>query len=220
MDIRDAKNNASVLETKTAKEKKRESIVPIKTYEKIENVKNEDITQDDMMGFFISAVDDTGLIGYSKDSFNELISNGIPQIITKSVSVDFAIKNTRDQTAKDRERESFLIHFNFSGAKAERPVYYTNPTGLEAPLYPNACRLGFQTYSGPILTSAYAKITAIYKDGRREEKEANIPQFQISAFPMMINSIGCNLYDKSREMKKALQEDPTELGGYFIIDGR
>jgi DNA-directed RNA polymerase beta subunit len=195
------------------------SLTDIK-YPPIETVKNDNLTQDDMMGFLVGAIDDTELIGFALESYNQLIDKGIPHIITKSIAIDYVIKNTRDQTPADRERESFRIQFTFTDAKITNPTHSAYLSGLTEPLYPEKCRIGFLTYSGPIWTTANVKITAKYKDGREETKEANVPRFQISTFPIMIRSSNCYLKNANRRMLKNLKEDPNELGGYFIINGR
>ena len=189
-------------------------------YPAIESVKNDNITQDDLMGCLIAAIDGTGLIGFALDSYDQLIDKGIPHIITKTIAIDYIIKNTRDQTPVDRERESYRIEFKFTDAKITSPTYSSYPSGIIEPLYPEKCRIGFLTYSGPIWTTAHVKITAKYKDGHEEVKEANIPRFQISTFPIMLRSQRCYTHNANRQMLKKLKEDPNELGGYFIINGR
>jgi DNA-directed RNA polymerase beta subunit len=224
--IKESKNDNNTKETKETKESKENkekqiiSFIPKKVYEPIESIKNDDIVQDDMMGYLIGAIDDTGIIGYSIDSFNQLVEEGIPQIITKSVNIDFVMKNTRDQTPTDRERESYRILFGFNGAKVGMPIYSTYPAGNIQPLYPSKCRINFQTYSGPITTGAHLTVVAKYKNGREETKSVDIPTFQISAFPIMLKCVKDHLYNCSREMLKNLEEDPNEYGGYFIINGR
>ena len=203
-------------ESKEIKETKSiiESLPPIET------IKNADLNQDDMMGFLIAAIDNTRLIGSTFDSYDQLVDKGIPHIITKSIAIDYVIKNTRDQTAADRDRESFRIQFTFTDAQITSPTIASYPSGTIEALYPEKCRISFLTYSGPIWTTAHVKITAKYKDGHEDSKEANIPKFQISTFPIMIKSQACRLYNANKKMLKKLKEDPNELGGYFIINGR
>lgn len=210
----------SIEEKKERKEIKESKNVKLANYAAIESVKNNDLTQDDMMAPFIAAIDDTRLIGFALDSYDKLVTEGIPHIITESISIDYVIKNTRDQTPADRERESYRIQFKFTDARISSPTYSSYPAGNIEPLYPEKCRLGFLTYSGPIWTTAHVRITAKYKDGHEESKEANVPRFQISTFPIMIRSQRCYTNNANREMLKKLREDPNELGGYFIINGR
>lgn len=196
------------------------SLVPEKKYENIESIQNDDLSQDDAMAFLIAAVDNTGLIDYSLNSFNQLIEIGIPQIITKSIAIDFTVKNLRDSTVADRERESFRIMFSFTDAKVKSPEYSSYPRGELLPLTPQEARISFRTYSGPIIVSANVTIIAKYKDGHEETKSTSIPQFQISTFPIMIKTQKCHLHNANKEMLKKMYEDPTEPGGYFIINGR
>lgn len=207
------------METKEVKQSEHREQA-LKTYSPIASIKNDDLTQDDMMGYLIGAIDNTELIGFALDSYNQLVDKGIPHIITKSISIDYVIKNIRDQTPADRERESFRIQFTFTDAKITNPTYSSYPSGIVEPLHPEKCRIGFLTYSGPIWTTANVRVIAKYKDGHEEVKEANVPRFQISTFPIMIRSQKCYLNNVNRKMLKKLHEDPNEHGGYFIINGR
>lgn len=185
----------------------------------ISDVENSDLTEDDMMQFISSAVNSEGLVGHNIKAFNDLINEGIPQILTELFDVTKVIKDIREQTEMDRQRETIKINFRFMDVKIGRPVYATYPIGKIMPLFPNESRISGRTYAAPLSLAAEVTLTAYYSDGREEVKRAEIPPFMVASIPMMIGSDHCHTWNLTREAKKSLEEDPNEPGGYFLAKG-
>ncbi|AXB49282.1 pEP1242L [African swine fever virus] len=196
-----------------------EPLRPQITYGPIETVDNEELTEADMLSFISAAVNSTGLIGYNIKSFDDLMDNGIPQIVKQMFNVDITYKDQRDHTEIDKLRESVQIQFNFTDVNIERPQHRNYSQGNKINLLPNKARLCGLSYSGPVKLAAEVILTAHYSNGRQEVKRASIPPFQVSTFPIMRGSNRCHTHDLSKTAKKEIGEDPNEPGGYFIARG-
>jgi intein/homing endonuclease len=94
-------------------------------------------------------------------------------------------------------------------------VWITNPELIEADgskreIYPIEARLRKLTYSSPIFLEVSAHV-----DGVQVESFTT----QVGRLPIMVKSKFCNLYNASKEKLIEAGEDPTDPGGYFILNG-
>lgn len=198
------------------------SLRPQVDREPVQDVDNAALTDDDMMQVIVAAVNHEGLVGHNIKGFNGLINEGIPQILTDLFHVTNVVKDHREQTEMDRQRESVKIEIRFRDVEVGRPSYATYPIGKIMPLYPNESRLSGRTYAAPLSLAMDVTLTAYYSDGDRNwetTKRAEIPPFQVALIPMMVGSDHCHTWNLTREGRKALQEDPNESGGYFLAKG-
>lgn len=179
-------------------------------------VENGGLTEDDMMQFIVAAVENEGLVGHNITAFNSLIEEGIPQILEELFHVTNVVKDHREQTEMDRQRDSIKIDIRFHNVQVGRPTYATYPIGKIMPLYPNEARLTGRTYAAPLSLAMEVTLTAYYTDGREEVKRAEIPSFQVAHLPIMVGSNRCHTWNLTREARKNLEEDPNESGGYFL----
>ena len=182
---------------------------------------NEDgeLTGDDMLSFVGSAISDSRLVGNSLDSFNRLVESGIKEIVTRMFRVDITSRNMRQSEGND-QISHYNIMVDFLNAEIGKPVRATYPSGQMTNHYPSQARKTGASYSGPLVMESRVEIVAHYHDGRTESKSAEIPRFEVSQFPIMVGSKKCHTYNlTTREARKRLQEDPRELGGYFLVKG-
>jgi len=185
------------------------------------NVENDDLTQSDMSLVVSSVLDQMGSVTHNLDSFNNLMSaNGIPYITTKLFGVDYRDSNRRDQTEDDRRRKSVRIQFSFTGANVGMPQHAPTLTNTHEDLYPNKARVNGTTYKAPLEVGGEVTLTAVYLDGHEVKKSASVPPIKIADFPIMVKSDRCHTSSCSREALKNLEEDPKDIGGYFIIGGQ
>lgn len=196
-------------------------LTPQKVYPPIDTVQNGDLTEGDMSAFISAAVDHAGIVGHNVEGYNQFLDEGIPNITTQMFDIDSQVKDTRIQTAMDKQRESIRIQFRFTSARVGHPIHATYPIGEIEDLYPNKARIAGLTYSAPLTLTATVKLMAKYASGREDTKTAEIPSFQVSNnIPVMLRSNRCHTYRVSRAALKELQEDPNEPGGYFIAGGQ
>lgn len=94
-------------------------------------------------------------------------------------------------------------------------IWITKPSVIEADgsrrdIYPTEARLRSITYSAPINIEISAHI-----DGVQRESFTT----QIGKMPIMLKSKYCHLTGLSDEELIKKNEDPTDMGGYFILNG-
>ena len=196
-----------------------EELYPSKVYPPIGSIENDGLQARDMLSFITASIDQDGLVGHNLNGYNALIEDGINQIMTQLFDIDRMVRNERTQTAADRDRESYQVRFQFHDVKVGRPTCTTYLTGQFTDLYPGRARLTGLPYSGPVTLGASVTVRAYYKDGRVEERAAEIPPFQIGSFPTMVGGVNCHTANCSRSGLKGMGEDPTDPGGYFIAKG-
>ncbi len=192
---------------------------PTKKWGQIETVDNADLTPDMMMSLIVGTVKEEGLVGHNIRAFNSLVTEGIPHIVANLFRVDRTDRNPRDQTAEDRERESFHLDISFSDVSIGRPECVTRQLGRVKPLTPNEARLTGRTYAAPLTMSIKATITAERKDGTQEVREAEVNSIDVANIPIMVGSNRCHTWGLTREAKKGMCENPDGPGGYFIAKG-
>jgi|GEM_PF-2195490 len=92
-----------------------------------------------------------------------------------------------------------------------KEVEFKKPTmeNTNKPLLPIYCRLTNGTYSGEII----AKVKVRCENSEHEET------ISIGKFPVMVKSKLCWLHGLSEDELAEKGEDPTDQGGYFIVNG-
>lgn len=181
--------------------------------DKIENIKNDDITKKDMLGILHAIINQDNLISHNLKGYNELIDSGINKIMTQLFNIDRIIFT--DKRENDNIK-SFRIQIKFYNVEINEPQCTAYIIGKYSKLTPNVARITGLPYSGLISLQAMSTITAFYDNNRSEEKITHIPSFQIGEFPIMIGSKKCHTYNLTKEALKNVKEDPLDLGGYFI----
>lgn len=132
-------------------------------------------------------------------SFNNFIEKGLQEVVEENKEAEPAII--------PHNIEKFKIRFGrISVGKPE----ITEADGSKRPIYPMEARLRKITYYAPV----YLEVSSYINDVQRENFVADIGKM-----PIMLKSKFCNLNGLSREELIKHGEDPTDPGGYFIING-
>ena len=117
------------------------------------------------------------------------------------------------------------------GGKNGKKIYYGKPIIYNIDendrfMYPNEARLKNFTYAFTIHYDVDIEYTLYIPldDGSGKYKietfNESIEKVYMGKFPIMIKSNLCILNKLSPEITKNMGEDPSDLGGYFIIDGK
>lgn len=194
-----------------------EELYPRKKYENIKSVKNDDLTKHDMASIISIYVEQMGLISHNVEGFDDLIENGIGRIMAEQFPINKVFKNVRDKTPQDLSRDSYQVLIKFHNVKVGSPIYTTYSSCQYSYLFPSRARLTGLPYAGQITLSATVTIIANYKNGHVEEKVAEISSFPIGSFPIMVGSNRCHLRNMTKSGLQEIGEDPTDMGGYFIM---
>lgn len=162
----------------------------------VENLKNED-----------------NLLSNQVDGYNKFI-NSLQYVISSQFK--------QDKTSTDINKSNikhFHYGFEFSNVKFSH-VCRTNNLGRSIPITPSYCRTAKDTYSINIecTISGYQYYT--HMDGTNTEKTTfEIRGGVLGGIPCPVGSQFCTIAKLDAHTRISLEEDPTDLGGYYIIDG-
>src|SRR3990167_5319676 len=132
-------------------------------------------------------------------SFNNLLEQGLQEVIEENKEAEPAII--------PHNIEKFKIRFGrITIGKPE----IIEADGSKRPIYPMEARLRKISYHAPI----YLEVSTYINDVQRENFIA-----EVGKLPIMLKSKFCHLDKLSREELVKRGEDPTDPGGYFIING-
>jgi DNA-directed RNA polymerase beta subunit len=158
-----------------------------------------------------------GLIEHHIESMNKFNESGIKQIMINGFNIQVELNNERNQTEEDKQISKYLMKANITDVRLTSPVTINYDTQKPQILYPNEAHIKDLTYSSPMYIDADIVCTAYKKDGSEEIKKEQIKNYRLGSIPIMVGTKLCNTYNKSRDTLLNLNEDPTDLGGYFIV---
>ena len=139
------------------------------------------------------------LVESNIESFNNFMDRGIQDIVNEAQEII--------PTIIPSEVKDFKIKLN--KITVEKPQI-VEADGSKRDIYPMEARLRKLTYSAPV----YLGVSA-YIDGVEREQFTAL----IGKIPVMVKSKYCHLNGLSKESLIAHNEDPEDLGGYFILNG-
>ncbi len=119
----------------------------------------------------------------------------------------------------------------FIGGKDGTNIYYGKPIIYDKDqenkfMYPNEARLKNLTYSFTIHYDVTIEFTLYLPmdDGsdkyKRVEHSITLDKLYLGRFPIMLRSQLCILNGMAPDIRRNMGEDPSDQGGYFIIDGK
>jgi DNA-directed RNA polymerase beta subunit len=158
-----------------------------------------------------------GLIEHHIESMNKFNESGIKQIMINGFNIQVELNNERNQTDEDKQIIKYLMKANITDVRLTSPVTINYDTQKPQILYPNEAHIKDLTYSSPMYIDADVICTAYKKDGSEDIKTEKIKNYRLGSIPIMVGTKLCNTYNKSRDTLLNLNEDPTDLGGYFIV---
>ncbi len=180
----------------------------------------DNIDPDELSIIIDANIDKRGLVGHHLESYNSFTSHGIFQIITQLFKIDVTIQNKRTNTQEDTEIESITVTGTFTDAKMGKPVVPSFHTNKQVDLTPNQARLSRLNYSSPLYISAKFTATAyLVNKGEPRVITGEIHNLKIANIPTMVGSHLCHTYNLPASVKKNMEEDPRDPGGYFIVRG-
>ena len=158
-----------------------------------------------------------GLIEHHIESMNKFNEFGIFQIMTNGFNIQVELNNERNQTDEDKNIIKYLMKAKITDVRLTSPVTINYDTQKPQILYPNEAHIKDLTYSSPMYIDADITCIAYKKDGTEELRTEQIKNYRLGSIPIMVGTKLCNTYNKSRDTLLNLNEDPTDLGGYFIV---
>jgi DNA-directed RNA polymerase subunit B len=144
-----------------------------------------------------------GLVRQHLDSYNEFIESGLQEVIDEIGEIDIEVP---EAPYKIKLGQAWVID---PQTKISGP-YVTEVDGTKHEIYPMEARFRNLTYAAPLAL----EMTPII-DGREQETELVL----IGDLPVMLKSKLCILSQLLPEELIAHGEDPSDPGGYFIVNG-
>ncbi|MBR9690736.1 DNA-directed RNA polymerase subunit B'' [Candidatus Woesearchaeota archaeon] len=143
--------------------------------------------------------EENSFVSSSIESFNQFIETELQKIIDENSDIE--------PTIIPHNIDEFKIRLEKIVVKKPE---ITEADGSKRAIYPNEARLRKISYAAPVFITASAHIDGV----QREQFET-----QVAQLPIMLKSKHCHLHSLSEEELIKQGEDPTDPGGYFIING-
>ncbi|MBN1646010.1 DNA-directed RNA polymerase subunit B'', partial [Candidatus Woesearchaeota archaeon] len=143
--------------------------------------------------------EENSLVKANIESFNQFINEELDKIIEENREIEPTIIPTNVDEFKIR----------FDRIWVEKPEI-TEADGSKRDIYPFEARLRKLTYSAPVFMEVSAHINGIQRESFKT---------QIGNIPVMLKSDFCHLNGLNHDELVKFNEDPTDRGGYFIING-
>ena len=173
--------------------------------------------EDDLNIIIDAELLDKGVV--NDTSGNVFLSSGIQEIMCKTFKIESKFINERDRTDVDKLIEYFSLRVVIKNVNLKPPTTTNFITSQQDILLPKTALLEDKTYSSALYADMDIYLNAYLKDGTVMERKDTEKELLISMVPIPVKSILCNTYNKSIETLVELQEDPFDIGGYFIIKG-
>jgi DNA-directed RNA polymerase beta subunit len=158
------------------------------------------------------------------DSFDDFILRGIERVIhsDKFRNVVLSVPFEENLVSSDgivRTKEA-LLQIKYISCEVGHPTICPGKRDIEVPLFPSVAVARSLTYEAPVHITCDASINVIASnDTVIYSREYKARRIFIGMLPILIKSCRCNLYNLGVRALMKLQEDPLNMGGYFIIIG-
>jgi DNA-directed RNA polymerase beta subunit len=160
------------------------------------------------------------LVNHHIESMNELYEIGIDQIITRVFKIEKDIVDLKPAISDDEKNINYVhLEINFSNVTIGKPMMVNYNSSKEEVLFPNLATRIEKTYSSTIRVDATIKETIWMKNGSSVQREGQLKEFNLGKIPIMVKSKLCHTYKLPKKVLHGLHEDPTDPGGYFIVNG-
>jgi len=156
--------------------------------------------------------DEKKLLHTQVEGYNQFI-NSLQYVISSQFNQEKSIDVNKANI------KTFHYGFSFSKVKFSR-VNRANHINSNAPITPSYCRTAKETYSINIDCDINGYQYYTYYDGTVTEKvKFEIIKGVLGGIPCPVGSQYCTIAELDPISRIKLEEDPSDLGGYYIIDG-
>jgi len=135
------------------------------------------------------------LVKQHLDSYNKFIENGLREIVDTIGQIPTNIEG---------------FELKFGDLRLEKPMI-VEADGSRRNILPNEARLRNLTYAAPL----FLEIIPVFNGIERR----TYSEVFIGELPVMLRSKLCHLDNMTEEELVEAEEDPTDPGGYFIVNG-
>jgi DNA-directed RNA polymerase beta subunit len=175
-------------------------------------------SQEDLIPIVKSALTKDSIVSSTINSFDQFVNVGIEQIMKDIFELKFEIDAT-NTIEKDSTILKYTLEVSFDNIVVERPTHYDAVASKIVDMFPNQALMNDTTYASSVKSDVTMTAVAYHANGTTSQLKTTIPAADICKLPTMINSRLCNMKGRSNESLIQLQEDPSDLGGYFCLKG-
>jgi DNA-directed RNA polymerase beta subunit len=130
-----------------------------------------------------------------------------------------SLDDIKRTTPEEQNIDHLDVLITFSNVVIDKPTMLNYNSGKEEILFPNVALAKEKTYKSNLRVDVHIRVTAVMVNGSTLVKEDTVKNFKICKMPIMVKTKWCNTYGLSKDSLTRLNEDPSDLGGYFIIRG-
>ncbi len=174
--------------------------------------------QESLIPIIESALTRDSMIGATLTSFDSFVQHGINQIASQVFEMSFE-KDAKDTVERDPTIIKYKLDITIDSVNIANPMKYDVSTQQTSPMFPNEALLRDLTLASGVYVSATMIARAYHQNGTVSVERTTIDNAMICKLPTMVKSKMCNTYNRSNEALIHLEEDPSDLGGYFVIKG-
>lgn len=175
-------------------------------------------TQEHLIPIIESALTKDSMIAATLNSFNNFVEYGIQQIARDVFELKFEL-DSKETIERDTTIEKYSLEIIIDDVQVSNPSKYDHDSQQNSPMFPNEALLKDLTYCSSVYIDATLIAKAYHKNGTVSTEKLTISKALICKLPTMVKSKMCNTHDRSNEALIQLEEDPSDLGGYFVIKG-
>jgi DNA-directed RNA polymerase II subunit RPB2 len=165
---------------------------------------------------------ENGLVSHHIDSANDLYERGIPQIIEDvfEAALSPRIDNFKGFDDPENMVDHIELSVKFTNVNVCKPSLPNPRTREDEIVFPNEALLYKQTYEAEVYVDVNIKATIIHKANPANKViNAKLERHLLGRVPIVVGSRWCNRYGLTYEELVRINEDPSDFGGYCIIDG-
>ena len=155
------------------------------------------MTENKFLPLLKSFAQERGFVRFQVDSFNDFVERGLQKIVNEIKQIEPEVPEIGDLTIK-------------LGKVTIGEPTIREADGTTRKIFPIEARLRDLTYAAPM----YVEMTPIINKVEQE----GIP-VHIGDLPIMLRSRYCKLSQMTPEELEKVGEDPSDPGGYFIVNG-
>lgn len=156
----------------------------------------------------INLTDDSRLLSAQIDGFNKYME-----------ALRYVIPSQFRQVKNIKSQGGDTLHYEF-GFKDIRFDNISNNNSKSRLMLPNHCRSSKDTYAVNMKCNVEGLRYIIHTDGSKTDPVTfNIENILLGGIPCPVGSKLCSIANMDSLSRRQLGEDPTDTGGYYIIDG-
>lgn len=188
----------------------------------IKTVKNDDISERDMEHYIRGILRHevhTPWKAQELRQYSLLLDEGFATIVKSTFGVEsYNITNMNTLSEIGQKIKNFKIRLYFPSCIVDYPTTIDR-NGTRIHTNPNDYRINEAFYSSVLNLTARVEVEAVGPDFSKK-LDFDVNNIRVDGVPIMIGSSRCSTCNAPREVREAINEDPEDAGGYFILNGK